>query len=1224
MENEAQNSNNFNLKCVNEDNQIFFGIKKEEKNNEEEKLEDISKYKLNYPVLLNELREKIDQEEDIYNNELLCNLLLMPSGIEISNKLNIFSFITYLYQRKNKNELIYSINNKLEKKYIKYINKENAIYYLNILCRAAYFYREQKNCFYSYKYILKCEELINNYKFSENKIRTIRNLKSKITDDLINNKKEKASLFNDEKFVQEKGNKIKELIDLILSFKNNYEMEESTDNNKSNYLYAINKNWIINTKLFISSFLSALEQQNKDITKLIEETLEVNYVYNSYFNLPNKSNSSILPAYPGPIDNLPITEFKDHWDDYNNLDENFFIKKGFNLNEDYMLVNYKDWHFLKSVFGATNKIKRKKDNLELVDIKFILFDKRLKNDEENSILLKQRHIQINQNSTIKQLKYKILNSINNYLKSFYEGKYKIYNKKKQEITFSILDKKQKSILLEIVFAFVKGIDMYESVDIQRLELDEESNLNDFFQKYDKKKHILMVEIFKENDLAFLFDLKPQNDNKYLCNMCNKEIKKVDQKYNCICHFSIFCSKECSKNSEAHRRFENELKNLILREFNLSNIFEFDIRTILYNRTNLGRAGLNNLGNTSHMNSVLQCLSKNEDLTKYFLKQFYLLDKISINNPESKESFINAYYDLINMMFNGKTDPINYTEFRDIIAIKTKSLNINDQQDSYLFLNIIFELLHNELNRAKNKGEINLKDCEQKEGETDQETSVRVLKNVKAIDDSIIYDLFQGQCKLTISCKDCGTNSYYYKNFLTLGLPIPSKKTRIQFKLFTNEGKYIKLITKVNEKTLMSDIVLNSICHIQKSNYFEYLKTTKVENNLFNYNVSEVPQNILYNNIQLIEFNKSYLITNIYETNYLDIKNIDVKNKISDNKIDNLKYFEYINKHKNSQIILFEKSISSLDQNYIDVYVYPVRELKREGIFGGTTFYDFILSYPLIISIGKYSNFKDLKTLIFNKFKKILNSQVQNYIDAIDICFPHFNDKWENLKIKEGKCPICSKVFDKNINSCSLFNSSFDTNIKISNFIEKINKGRPLIFFAKSELYDGSQLYNGLKMFSERKNEIESKSDLTIYDAIDLLNDGEIDTKRSWYCNKCKKEKISIKKKQIYKTPYYLIMQLQRFKSKGNARKAPVKNDTLIEYSQSLDLKEFVIGPDKEKSQYTLYGVVLHRKTLNGNHHYAYCKSFDTWIFYDDENVQRLESLVNKDAYLLFYKRKDFG
>ena len=56
--------------------------------------------------------------------------------------------------------------------------------------------------------------------------------------------------------------------------------------------------------------------------------------------------------------------------------------------------------------------------------------------------------------------------------------------------------------------------------------------------------------------------------------------------------------------------------------------------------------------------------------------------------------------------------------------------------------------------------------------------------------------------------------------------------------------------------------------------------------------------------------------------------------------------------------------------------------------------------------------KDLQISILNKIGKILHSQFQR-VYYIDICFHHFTDKWENLKIKEGKCPICDiKEYDR--------------------------------------------------------------------------------------------------------------------------------------------------------------------------------------------------------------------
>jgi hypothetical protein len=353
-----------------------------------------------------------------------------------------------------------------------------------------------------------------------------------------------------------------------------------------------------------------------------------------------------------------------------------------------------------------------------------------------------------------------------------------------------------------------------------------------------------------------------------------------------------------------------------------------------------------------------------------------------------------------------------------------------------------------------------------------------------------------------------------------------------------------------------------------------LKTAKIENNLFNYNVGEVPDNILYNNIQVIEFNKAYLITNIYKTNYLDINKTNIKS------IDNLRYIEYINKHKNYELVLYEKNINSLDGNYIDIYVYPVAELEKENMFMNIVKYDLILSYPIIISIRKNDTLKDLQISIFNKMIKLLHSQFHSYLDYVDICFPHFTDKWENLKIKEGKCPICGKAYDRNTNYCSLLNSSINKSIKISNLMEKIGKGRPLILFAKSIGYvEDKFLFKGLKLFKEKRSEIESRSNITIYDAFDLLYDGDNDSVIEYTCNKCKKNQKSLIKKEISKPPLYLIVKFNRFKIKGNSKKINI-NDTQIQFGLHLDIKDYLICPDKDNFVYNLYGIVFHKRSFN--------------------------------------------
>ena len=69
------------------------------------------------------------------------------------------------------------------------------------------------------------------------------------------------------------------------------------------------------------------------------------------------------------------------------------------------------------------------------------------------------------------------------------------------------------------------------------------------------------------------------------------------------------------------------------------------------------------------------------------------------------------------------------------------------------------------------------------------------------------------------------------------------------------------------------------------------------------------------------------------------------------------------------------------------------------------------------------------------------------------------------------------------------------------------------------------------------------------------------------------------------------------------------------------MKEFVVGPDKDKSIYDLYAITIHKELMNGGHYIAFCKNKGIWLTYDDDRVSMCENPISKDAYLLFYKKK---
>ena len=1207
----------FSLKEANEDNSIQNYTKEEkEKQNIAIKFVDTLTYKLNYTFLLKTIKPRTETKI-IYENEFFCNLLLIPSYLELSDKLSTLDCLINCYKGKDNYNNIYLITNKFEK-YLDTINNNQTFFY-NAFSTAALSFKAQKNYFYAYKYIIKSNNLIkNSEKFSdETKEKNKENL-ANIKNDFIKYIKSKEDLFKDKEFdSEEKGKKIKELIDLIFSEIYNADIEK----NKDNYIYAINREWLLKLKLFIEPYLTNSEEKSE----YFKGAFEQNNVYNSYFNEKEERNKIITPsysAYPGPINNYSLISFKDCWKDNINLDENDFIKKNLGRNKEYIFVNSNDWNFLVQIFDSTNEIKRKIDNLDLITIKFILFDKRIKPKNKNIDLLKQKNLQINNNSTLKQLKEKILNCVNDELKNINDV---INNKNIQEVYFYILDKDKKEILIEILTALVHSIQMYESLYLEKLEFQDNETLSELFLKYNKKKHILLVEIINKNDFNFLL----QMDSNYKCNSCGQNISNLNNKYNCdICHFSLFCSQICAYNSSDHKELDNAIKKYSEAKFTISELLSYSFGSIIMRGTKLGRLGLLNLGNSCYFNSVLQCLSNTIDLTKYFLKELF---KKVINNGKAnffgtKGELSIQYYNLINELwnsYNNNQDYINPIKFKNIFCNKEKSFDNQDQQDAHEFLIALLNTLHQDLNRVINKKTIIFE--EKKAKETDEEASNRWWEDYKKHDDSIIVDLFQGQYKSTIKCSSCHKNSIIFDKFWTLGLPIPLKKIQLQIKFFTNNYNYINLNIKVDDKTLIKDIIFKAMISLDKNKYINLAKKMDSKNDLYNYNITEVPEKALYNNIQIFELNKEHKIINIFSPNYDNIINkTDKYKKIKEIPFDNMKYIDLINKSSNSEFVLYEKDLNSNMDNYIDIYTYPITEVEREGMFLNTIKENRILSYPVIITIKKTDDLKTLHLKIFKKYQKILYHQGQSQIDSIDICYPHFNEKIGIFFTKDKICPICKKSYDRNTKFCSLFNS-FDKSVLFRNLINDKNKNIPLIFYVKSFFYNPQySIYKGMPLFYDKKFEIESKKNLNLYDSLELLNSEEIlDGENMWYCNKCKGKTRAERRIQLYRTPYYLIIQLKRFKPKKNNIGKTIlasKNDTNIEYKEVLNLKDFVIGPDKDNSIYDLYGVVIHKKFMN-SHFYSYCKNMGIWISYDDTEINGIETPIHKDAYLLFYKKR---
>ena len=166
-----------------------------------------------------------------------------------------------------------------------------------------------------------------------------------------------------------------------------------------------------------------------------------------------------------------------------------------------------------------------------------------------------------------------------------------------------------------------------------------------------------------------------------------------------------------------------------------------------------------------------------------------------------------------------------------------------------------------------------------------------------------------------------------------------------------------------------------------------------------------------------------------------------------------------------------------------------------------------------------------------------------------------------------------------------------------------------------------------------KMSLYSGNDINLYDCLNLFNSEEIlDGDNEWYCNVCKMHRDVIKKMDIFKCPYYLIIQLKRFKQDNEMGQRSIfnifnnsKNNALIDFPiKELDLSKYILSKSETNTKYDLIGVINHYGGSSFGHYTAYCLNNKKWIEYNDDNVSNINenNIVSSAAYVLFYKSND--
>jgi len=184
-----------------------------------------------------------------------------------------------------------------------------------------------------------------------------------------------------------------------------------------------------------------------------------------------------------------------------------------------------------------------------------------------------------------------------------------------------------------------------------------------------------------------------------------------------------------------------------------------------------------------------------------------------------------------------------------------------------------------------------------------------------------------------------------------------------------------------------------------------------------------------------------------------------------------------------------------------------------------------------------------------------------------------------------------------------------------------------IMLENKELKVAKNLKDSLSITSDdatRNKNYRNSTNTNIQECLlDFTTNERLDDENTWYCKECKDHKLAQKQILIYELPKILILHLKRFETTHSSMRKDIRQ---IDFPlEGLDLKDCLVRKE-QNSIYDLYGVINHMGSIGGGHYTAYVHSpsFEDWVEFDDENVQKLdkEQIVSKAAYVLFYRRRD--
>lgn len=186
----------------------------------------------------------------------------------------------------------------------------------------------------------------------------------------------------------------------------------------------------------------------------------------------------------------------------------------------------------------------------------------------------------------------------------------------------------------------------------------------------------------------------------------------------------------------------------------------------------GSVGLQNLGNSCFMNSIIQCVNHVDPLTQYLLKGDYLKD-LNRKNPLGSGGMVStAYSQLLRDMWGGEYSVLAPRILKQAVATFAPQFNNVFQHDSHEFCSVLMDAIHEDCNRVLTKPYV-----EETEGlgMPDDKVAIESWRKHLLRHDSVIVDHCQGLHRSHLTCPVCGHESIKFDVFSSISLPLAASK-----------------------------------------------------------------------------------------------------------------------------------------------------------------------------------------------------------------------------------------------------------------------------------------------------------------------------------------------------------------------------------------------------------------------------------------------------------------